>query len=194
MVPIPRRISELRGCWWAARKRQTPHLGWQRRTPRASGCCEAGGDRPAVCGVPTLGLWPGSPRCAPSAASPAYPVLSPPAGGRAQEGRSFPSPPCLEPSGPGQVPKHLRRLRARLKPLFFWLVMAEEAAQGYARGLPPSLPAPRLSVHTSGRAVLISPNLLIPALEFTNICESREHSRRVETAPPSRWGSRCPTG
>jgi len=35
-----------------------------------------------------------------------------------------------------------------------------------------SLPAPRLSVHTSGRAVLISHNLLIPALEFTNSCES----------------------
>lgn len=132
-----------------------------------------------MCGVPTLGLWPGSPRCAPSAASPACPVLSPPAGGRAQEGRSFHPPPCLEPSGPGQVPKHLRRLRARLKPLFFWLVMAEEAAQGCARGLP----APRLSVHTSGRAVLISPNLLIPALEFTNSCESREHSPTVWKQP-----------
>lgn len=58
-----------------------------------------------------------------------------------------------------------------------------------ASGHPPSL-------HTAVRAhlgegSLISPNLLIPALEFTNTCEYREHSHRVETAPPSRWESQC---
>lgn len=52
-------------------------------------------------------------------------------------------------------------------------------------------PCTQLSMHTSGRALLISPNLLIPVLEFTNTCESGEHSHRVETAPPSRWGSLC---
>lgn len=65
---------------------------------------------------------------------------------RARSGRKKP-PSCLEPSGPGQVPKHLQRLRAKLKPLFFWLVVAEEAVQGCARGHSPSLPPCAPAVH-----------------------------------------------
>lgn len=116
---------------------RNPHLGWQHSTPRASGCCEAAGDRPALYGVPTLGPWRG-----PHAALRALPALGIPCSRhprRMGSGRKKP-PSCLESSGPGQVPKHLQRLRARLKPLFFWLMVAEEAAQGCARGHSPSLP------------------------------------------------------
>lgn len=57
----------------------------------------------------------------------------------------------------------------------------------------PHAPLPASDAARRG-AVPISPNLFVPALEFTNSCERREHSHCGETSLPSGWGRRRPTG
>lgn len=132
------------------------------------------------------------PCCAPSPTSAGYPSSK---GGWGSGRRSSLRRLACEPSRLGAGAKAPLKAAGQAEIFIFLAGWWQLRKQHRACGLgPPSLPAPRLSVHTSGRAVLISPNLLIPALEFTNICESREHSHRVETAPPSRRGSRCRTG